>query len=246
MSGPSVRVEVNGLEVEADLDTRLVDEILLPRLEALAVRPAGGRRYVFLAAPPGTGKSTLAAVLERRAPHLDLAAVGLDGFHLPTARLAATPLPGGDGSGRLLDVKGAPETFDLAALRSHLDAARHADIDWPVYDRTVHDVVPAAKRITAGLVLVEGNWLLLDEPGWDAVSTYSSLNVFISADRSLLRERLVQRKVRGGMSRDEAEAFYERSDGPNVDRVLRHTDTRKVDLMLHLHPDGTIDTRGDR
>lgn len=244
MTAPSVRVEVNGLETEVDVDTHLIDEILLPRLTALADRPSDGRRFVFLAAPPGAGKSTLAAVLERRATALDLDTIGLDGFHHPTAHLAATPLPGG--SGRLLDVKGAPETFDVAELRRHLRTAQHTDMRWPVYDRTVHDVVPASKEITAGLVLLEGNWLLLDEPGWADLSAYSSLNVFVSADPSLLRERLIQRKVRGGMDRASATAFYERSDGPNVDRVLRHTDTRKVDLMLHLHPDGTIDTRGDR
>lgn len=244
MTAPSLRVTVNGLEIEVDVDTHLVDEILLPRLTALAERSAGERQFVFLAAPPGAGKSTLAAVLERRATSLDLATIGLDGFHLPTARLAAEPSP--DGTGRLLDVKGAPETFDVAELRRHLRTAKHTDMLWPTYDRNLHDVVPASKEISAGIVLVEGNWLLLDEPGWDDLSDHSSLNVFVSADRSLLEERLIERKVRGGMDRAAATAFYERSDGPNVDRVLQNTDTRKVDLMLHLNPDGTIDLGGPR
>ncbi|MBC7291577.1 MAG: nucleoside/nucleotide kinase family protein [Actinotalea sp.] len=244
MSAPSVRVTVNGLEIEVDVDTHLIDEILLPRLAALAERAAGERQFVFLAAPPGAGKSTLAAVLERRATSLDLATIGLDGFHLPTAHLAATPSP--DGTGSLLDVKGAPETFDVAELRRHLRTARHTDMLWPTYDRTLHDVVPASKEIAAGLVLVEGNWLLLDEPGWGDLSAHSSLNIFVSADRALLRERLIDRKVRGGMDRAAATDFFERSDGPNVDRVLRNTDTRKVDLMLHLDPDGTIDLGGAR
>lgn len=244
MSTSTVRMVVNGLEMDVVVDAHLVDEILIPRLEALAAQPADGRRFVFLAAPPGVGKSTLAAVLEERATGLDLDTIGIDGFHHRSKHLESTWIRGEDGPRRLADIKGAPETFDLDELERHLREAAHRDLLWPTYDRTLHDVVPASKVITAPLVIIEGNWLLLGEPGWDALSAYSSFNIFITADPALLRERLIQRKVRGGMDRTSATAFYHRSDGPNVDRVLRNTDTRKVDLMLHLNPDGTIDMGG--
>lgn len=233
-------VVVNGLEVRVDVDRHLVDEVLLPTLAGLARHdPDGPRRFVFLAAPPGTGKSTLAAVVGQRAAHLglDLDVVGIDGFHHPQAHLDTHHLRGTP----LAAIKGAPETFDVATLRSFLERSAHAPLRWPVYDRVLHDVVPDATLVDAGLVLLEGNWLLLDEPGWRELAAHSVHNIFIEADRELLRERLIARKVRGGLDRAAATRFYERSDRPNVERVLERTDRRRVDLLLRMNSDGTID-----
>ena len=208
-----------------------------------APHPAGAaRRFVFLAAPPGTGKSTLAAVVEHRAAQpdvdIDLDTVGIDGFHHPNAYLR-THRRATDGV-LLADVKGAPETFDVARLRRFLALSAVRAVRWPAYDRVLHDVVPDARRVGAPLVLLEGNWLLLDEPGWRDLSEHSVHNVFVDADPALLRERLIERKVRGGLDLAGATRFYERSDRPNVERVLQHTDRSKVDLLLRLGADGTI------
>ena len=242
-----VRVLVNGFEIEAVVNRHLVDEVLLPRLAALAAeRPRSRRTFAFLVAPPGAGKSTLAAVLVERARRwsagaLDLDAVGIDGFHHPNAFLETHVLETADGEVPLSEVKGAPETFDVQALSAHLEAATTRDLAWPVYDRTLHDVVPARQQVTAGVVLVEGNWLLLDEPGWSDLAAYSAFTVFVDAEPDLLRQRLIDRKVRGGLTPDAAADFYDRSDRLNVERVLRRSDRSRVDLLLHLRPDGTID-----
>jgi hypothetical protein len=231
------RVVVNGFEIQVDVDRHLVDEVLVPTLATLIPGDVDGtRRFVFLAAPPGTGKSTLAAVVERRAAHLDLDTVGIDGFHHPQRHLDTHDLDGVP----LASIKGAPETFDVARLRQFLERSATHATRWPVYDRGLHDVVPDARPVEAGLVLLEGNWLLLDEPGWRELSAHSVFNVFIDADPALLRERLIQRKVRGGLDLPAATRFYERSDRPNIDRVLAGTDRRKIDLLLRLHADGTI------
>ncbi len=232
------QVVVNGFEARVDVDRHLVDEILVPTLAALIPQDGDGtRRFVFLAAPPGTGKSTLAAVVERRAAHLDLDTVGIDGFHHPQSYLDTHDLDGVP----LAAIKGAPETFDVARLGQFLARSATQATRWPVYDRVLHDVVPDGALVEAGLVLLEGNWLLLDEPGWRELSAHSVFNVFIDADPALLRERLIRRKVRGGLDLPAATRFYERSDRPNIDRVLTGTDRRKVDLPLRLHADGTID-----
>ena len=236
-----MRVVVNGLETSVVVDHHLVHDLLLPRLASLRAREDAVRRFVFLVAPPGTGKSTLAAVLEQRAAlHLD--SVGLDGFHHPNSYLR-THRRATDGV-LLADVKGAPETFDVARLQRVLAASAVRAVCWPIYNRVIHDVVPDARLVDAPLVLLEGNWLLLDEPGWQDLSAHSVLNVFVDADPTLLRERLIERKVRGGLDMASATRFYERSDRPNVERVLQHTDRSKVDLLLQLDADGTIVEKG--
>jgi len=243
----TVQLMVNGLEVSVDVDHHLIDDILLPRLQSLATQGrVGTRRFVFLAAPPGVGKSSLAAVLVQRAAHLDLDldAIGIDGFHFPNSYLATHNLAGDGTPASLMSIKGAPETFDVPRLEQYLaDSSTRARL-WPAYDRTLHDVVPSCKTIRADLVLLEGNWLLLDEAGWRGLSKYSVFNIFIEAEPELLRERLIERKIRGGMDRTSATQFYEVSDRLNIERALQNTDRRKADLTLRLNADGTID-RGE-
>jgi putative kinase len=240
-------VLVNGLEIEVSPHDRLMDDVLVPELERLSDRSAGTHRtFVFLVAPPATGKSVLVTLLVERARHLDLDAVGIDGFHLPQANLERTFT---DVEGRrtsLASIKGSPDTFDVEELERCLARSREHDIAWPVYDRTLHDVVPAARVVGSQLVVVEGNWLLLDDPRWRPLAAYSAFNIFIDAPPELLRRRLIDRKVRGGATEQEAEAFYERSDRLNVQRVLEQTDRTSVDLELRLRTDGSIqhvDTR---
>lgn len=51
-----------------------------------------------------------------------------------------------------------------------------------------------------------------------------------------LRARLVGRKLAGGLSTADAEAFYTRTDGPNVERVLENS--LPADLTLEMTVSG--------
>lgn len=239
---------VNGLPTQARVDQALIEGTLLPALTSVMRHPRARTTLVFLVGPPGVGKSTLAAIVadagRRHAPEpLDVDVVGIDGFHYPQRHLTTHHLPG-DPSVLLSDVKGAPETFDVAALADHLEAATERDVTWPTYDRRIHDVVPGTSPTGAELLLVEGNWLLLDEPGWRDLASHAAFVIYLDAEPELLRGRLIERKVAGGLGATAAADFYERSDRANVERVKASSDLSRVDLTLQVLADGTI-TQGE-
>ena len=46
---------------------------------------------------------------------------------------------------------------------------------------------------------------------------------FLAAPPELLQERLIQRKIQGGLPKADAVKFYETSDRLNIERILNHT-----------------------
>lgn len=219
---------VNGFAVEAHYDTDTVERLFLPLLRRLTAvqRTRGGRLVVFLCAPPGAGKSTLALMLEHLSRTVagltPLQAVGLDGFHHRAAYLAAHTVERDGVAVPMTHIKGAPETFDAARLRRTLLRLRQGDVLWPVYDRNIHDVIDDAVQVTADIVLVEGNWLLYNEGAWAEMAALCDEGIFIEAQAEHLRERLIDRKMRGGLSRAAAEAYCDRVDLANVARLMAH------------------------
>ena len=81
------QIEINGLPVTAGFSEENIEEIFLPLLKHLTKLQSGlGRRIlVFLAAPPGAGKSTLAEFLRYLSVNTPgvtpVTITGMDGFH---------------------------------------------------------------------------------------------------------------------------------------------------------------------
>lgn len=219
---------VNGLPQKIRYNADTVEHLFLPLLRRLTeMQRAEARRIlVFLAAPPATGKSTLAqflAQLSRTEEDLPpVQVLGMDGFHYPNRYLAAHTILRDGEEIPLTSIKGAPETFDVPALAAKLSAAREERVTFPVYDRRIHDVVPDAVTADAPILLVEGNWLLLDEEPWRDLCGLADHRLRIDAAPELLRGRLIARKVQGGSTAEDAAAFYEASDAPNILRFAAH------------------------
>ncbi|MBR6712035.1 MAG: nucleoside/nucleotide kinase family protein [Selenomonadaceae bacterium] len=237
------KMEVNGLWQEVKFTEAAVEEIFMPFLHELTdLKMTMDRKVIaYLVAPPGAGKSTLAQFLEKlsrdRSNEVDpIRALGIDGYHFTAAYMNITTIER-DGEQILMrDVKGAPETFDVDLLVDKIRAVRQEGTDWNIYDRRIHDVLPDYWSVEDDIILLEGNYLLLKEAGWTNVRVLSDYSVFIDAAPELLRERLINRKVAGGKSREEAERFFDFSDSKNIERVLKNS--ARADETWKLLSDG--------
>jgi len=201
------------------------DESLVDRARAMS--RTADRALLGIIGPPASGKSTLAA---RVAAALgDVAVVvPMDGYHLHDTELARLGLS---------DRKGAPETFDVAGyaallrrLRNETDRAVYA----PEFDRSREESVAGAIGVHPWhrLVITEGNYLLLDSPGWSDVLPLLDETWYVEVDDELRRERLVKRHIANGRSPDEALRWTNVSDQANAEIVAR---TRKVaDVLVDI------------
>ena len=139
-------------------------------------------------------------------------------------------------------IKGAPETFDLEKLAERLQrVAAGEKCGWPIYDRRLHDPVDDVITVDGDIVLLEGNYLLLDEPGWRELRTCADYTVLILADEELLRKRLTDRKAKGMASYEDAERFVEFSDMRNVRVCLEKSGG--ADLILKMTGDGAFEIK---
>ena len=238
----SYAMTVNGLPQRIRYNADTVEGLFLPLLRRLTEiqRAAARRILVFLAAPPATGKSTLLQFLEELArTHNELPQVqtlGMDGFHYPNSYLASHTILRDGAEIPLKNIKGAPETFDVAYLAEKLVAAKEGATPFPVYDRRIHDPRPDALKVDAAILLIEGNWLLLDEEPWRELRALADYTLRIDVSSALLRDRLIARKVQGGLSEAEARAFYEASDAVNVLRFAAHAGA--ADEVWRMEADG--------
>jgi pantothenate kinase len=201
-------------------------------VEALAERARGllnARRRTLLGicGAPGAGKSTVAnLLLDLLGPQIVV--VPMDGFHLHDQELARL--------GRL-DHKGAPDTFDAGgyvALLRRIRAEPERTIYAPSFDRDQEVSLAGAIPVLPQhrLVVTEGNYLLLDAPGWREIRETLDECWFLHVDDELRRERLIDRHVRHGRSREAATAWVLRSDEANARLVAesRHHADLAVDL----------------
>jgi pantothenate kinase len=175
---------------------------------------SGGRVILALAGAPGSGKSTLAEKLAGKlnGRQAGLAAVlPMDGYHYDDLYL----VPAG-----LRPRKGAPHTFDVGGLYHTLARMRardEAEVAVPVFDRKIEIARAGARLIPAEVpvIVVEGNWLLLDQAPWTRLRPLFDVTVMVEVPEHVLRARLRGRWDRLGLTEPEIMAKLEENDLPN-------------------------------
>ena len=190
--------------------------------ERLSAQTTERRLLVALVGAPGSGKSTVAErlVSQLHRSKADCAALlPMDGYHYDNILLTEL--------GRLAR-KGAPDTFDVGGLRHMLLRLREntdETVAIPVFDRSIEIARAGAGRISqqARIIVVEGNYLLLDLSPWSALAPFFDLTVSIRVTEAQLRWRLNERWRRQGISPPDIPSKVEANDLPNARTVLAHS-----------------------
>lgn len=238
----NVQLSINDLMIEARFYEDTIQCVFIPLLHHLSeiAKSKQQRVIVFLVAPPAVGKSTLAHYLAQlsreEAGICPILSVGLDGFHYHQDYIETHTVHRNHQEIPMKDVKGSPESYDLVKLKKALQALLKEDILWPIYSREKHDVVEDAILIQEQIVLIEGNWLLLKEEGWKDLKDFADFTIFIDAESSLLKNRLIKRKIMGGKTKEQAIEFVEKSDMLNIIRVCQNS--QKANFTLKLKENG--------
>ncbi len=239
-------ININGLAVNAHYTESNIKEIFIPLLNRLTQlqKEKNRRILVMLAAPPGAGKSTLCSFLEMLSKETEgvsgIQAIGMDGFHRRQEYLTSHTTIRDGKKIKLVDIKGAPETFNLELLRARIElVASGAKCGWPIYDRTLHNPVDDMISIESDIVLLEGNYLLLQEDGWEELSDYADYTISLFADAGMLRERLINRKAASCNNLEKAIGFVDFSDMVNVNTCLNNS--KKADLTMRVNKDDSLE-----
>lgn len=198
-------------------------------IEALAklieTRAAGQDRYIVaLAGPPASGKSTLAADLAQR---LGGRVVPMDGFHLDDAVLEARGLR---------SRKGSPPTFDAMGFLHLMRRLRtgEEEVAIPLFDRDLElsragaDIVTRRDRV----LIVEGNYLLLDQAPWRELGLLFDLTVYLEVPEPELIRRLTARWQHHGREAQAAQDWIASNDLPNARIVMQQSRPAEITLRL--------------
>jgi pantothenate kinase len=197
------------------MNSPLLPPGVLERAQALIA--SGQRKILGIAASPGAGKSTLAeGLLQALGDQAQI--VPMDGFHLANSELQRLGRAGR---------KGAPDTFDAAGyvhlLRRIQGQQPGETIYAPEYRRELEEGIAGAIAIEAGtpLIITEGNYLLLEDGAWGAVRSVLDQAWFLDIDSGLRQQRLLERHMRFGRSREAALEWIAVTDEPNAQRIER-------------------------
>lgn len=235
-------IKVNELDIEAQYDMEKINEVFLPLMKKWTVmqKQLDRRLIVMLAAAPGAGKSTLTLFLQQYSKQLedvtDIQAVAMDGFFYKPEYLKSHYLP--DGKTFLQEMKGAPETYDVPLFISKIkEAKKNEESWWPTYNRAKHCPEDDTLLVNGKIVLIEGNYLLLNEEPWDEVKTLADDTIFISTDPDGLKERLVGRKMQSGYDASFSDNFFYNVDRVNAIRINKNSAPGNTNLYMNADGD---------
>ena len=222
---------------------KLADEILEGREAAKAStsNSTTTQYWIGIAGAPGSGKSTLVHDLVKELQSRSVTCVGvpMDGYHYSRAELDtfADPIAAHR-------FRGAPFTFNGSKFVEDLRMAKmEGKFSFPGFDHAAKDPAPDVHVLTAEcqVVLVEGNYLLLDAAPWSSLceeSSSSSSKIFdemwyLKCNLDELKRRLAARHMEAwGWTMEQAMERIEDSDGKNMVTVETSAGNQRASKVL--------------
>ena len=208
-----------------------IDELAAYLKDAATAQRPGEQFWLGIAGAPGSGKSTLSAALQRRLGDMSVV-IPMDGYHYSRRELDLMSNPH-----EAHQRRGAPFTFDAARfVRDLADARSRQEGLFPEFDHGAGDPVKNKIRMTKSqhqLVIVEGNYLLLDDEPWNQIRRLLDESWFLNCDVEICKQRVRKRFLATG--RDESTAHFrvEHNDGPNA-RLVNEVSPKNADRVLDL------------
>jgi pantothenate kinase len=178
------------------------------------------RYMVAIAAPPGSGKTTIVEKIRAAlvAAGETAVVVPMDGFHFDDVVLNARGHR---------PRKGAPYTFDAFGFEVLLKRikAQEPDIAIPVFDRTMELSRAAADIISADtkFILVEGNYLLLKDQPWARLKPLFDFSIYLNVPVEELERRLTKRILEHGHDAAYAKMWIASNDMLNINYVIENS-----------------------
>ena len=221
------RLMMGGLQHRVLYSENTIENLFTPFLKNMSVmqKRKDQRLIVFLAAPPGAGKTALSLLLQMLSeanPTLTpVQSIGIEGFRHKKEYIRTHSVVRNKVETPLTTAKNAPETYDVAKFKRKLTEVKKCNVRFPVFDRRRGDVVDEVTTIKRDILLIEGNWLLYREGDWRDVYELADYTLFITGEEPLLKKRLVERKMMGGASVMDARRRYEEHNRYDIDLVLQ-------------------------
>ncbi len=213
------------------METTTLDELaseLSARMDQLAPYQ---QHWIGLVGAPGSGKSTVAEALRQQLPET-ITVIPMDGYHFSKSHLDAM-----ENSAEAYARRGAPFTFDAERLVHDLRSARAKGSGFfPSFDHTNGDPIADDIELKRGkrIVIVEGNYLLLNETPWSALrSAVFDDTWFLDVEPAECERRVENRHVETGMTREEAKHRVSTNDRPNAERVRKES-MKNANRILQL------------
>ncbi len=228
------------IETLIEIDRGEVELFYFPLAEMLLRKgQQASRLMVCVAGPPGSGKTIFAtllvSVINIIQGYESAVYVGLDGWHYPNAYLETQTTMVDGNSFPLSKIKGAPENpFDFSAAFSCLQRIRQGGkVSFPIYSRKLHDPIPDKGTVQPyhQIIIVEGNYLLLDEDPWRLFFPLFDIRIFLDVETRYLLDGLRERHQRGGKSLHLIEQHMRRVDLPNILKVK--PGIHKAQVIVH-------------
>lgn len=204
-------IKIDGLDLK-----KLVERVKEIQLET----PTDKKLIILLAGVPGSGKSTLSCKVVKllnEEHNIKSLVLPQDGYHLYRSELAQMPDPE-----EAITRRGAPFTFNADAFLKTVkllnDPTSSSEvIRAPSFDHKLKDPIEDDIKIDPDtkVVFIEGNYVLLKDPGWCELVDIADDSWFVTANKTLIRNRIIKRHLEAGIASNEQEAI-DRADGSDL------------------------------